>query len=134
MSGLVLKLSPKERLLINGAVLENGPRRSRLSVVTPNANILRLKDALHPEDTKTPVRRVCYIAQLVLSGDITRQQALPQLTLGISQLKQVLPSGRCFEALNTAHEAAQSGQFYQCLKALRQLISVEDTLLASVGT
>ena len=30
MTGLVLKLSPKERVLINGAVIENGDRRSRL--------------------------------------------------------------------------------------------------------
>ena len=36
MSGLVLKLSPKERVLINGAVIENGDRRSRkLSIMTP---------------------------------------------------------------------------------------------------
>ena len=69
MSGLVLKLGPKERVLINGAVVENGDRRSRLSIVTPNANILRLRDAIHPEEVNTPVRRVCYIAQLVLSGD-----------------------------------------------------------------
>jgi hypothetical protein len=69
MSGLVLKLGPKERVLINGAVIENGDRRTRLSIMTPNANILRLRDALHPEEVTTPVRRVCYIAQLVLSGD-----------------------------------------------------------------
>ncbi len=30
MSGLVLKLGPKERVLINGAVIENGDKRSRL--------------------------------------------------------------------------------------------------------
>ena len=48
MSGLVLKLAPKERILINGAVIENGDRRSRLSIMTPNANILRLRDAIHP--------------------------------------------------------------------------------------
>ena len=69
MSGLVLKLSPKERVLINGAVIENGDRRSRLSIMTPDANILRLRDAIHPEDAKTPVRRLCYAMQLVLSGD-----------------------------------------------------------------
>ena len=69
MSGLVLKLGPKERILINGAVIENGDRRSRLSVMTSGANILRLRDAIHPEDAKTPVRRVCYAVQLVLSGD-----------------------------------------------------------------
>lgn len=129
MSGLILKLSPKERLLINGAVLENGSRRSRLSVVTPNANILRLKDALHPEDINTPVRRVCYISQLVLSGDIPHEKALPQLSSGIAQLKQALPSGRCFEVLTQADHAARSGQYYQCLKFLRQLIAIEDALL-----
>ena len=45
MSGLVLKLAPKERVLINGAVIENGDRRTRVAILTPNANILRLKDA-----------------------------------------------------------------------------------------
>ncbi|MDJ0638091.1 MAG: flagellar biosynthesis repressor FlbT, partial [Paracoccaceae bacterium] len=38
MSGLVLKLAPKERVLINGAVIENGDRRTRMSILTPNAN------------------------------------------------------------------------------------------------
>ena len=69
MSGLVLKLGPHERVLINGAVIENGDKRSRLAIMTPNAKILRLRDAIHPEEVNTPVRRVCYIAQLVLTGD-----------------------------------------------------------------
>ena len=56
-------------MLINGAVIENGEKRSRLAIMTPNAHILRLRDAIHPEEVTTPVKRVCYIAQLVLSGD-----------------------------------------------------------------
>ena len=59
MSGLVLKLGPHERVLINGAVIENGDKRSRLAIMTPQANILRLRDAIHPEEVNTPVRRVC---------------------------------------------------------------------------
>ncbi|MDX1785872.1 MAG: flagellar biosynthesis repressor FlbT, partial [Roseovarius sp.] len=80
MSGLVLKLGPKERVLINSAVVENGERRARLSIVTPDANILRLRDAIHPDAANTPVRRVCYAAQLVLSGDSNPEDArLPLL-------------------------------------------------------
>ena len=80
MSGLVLKLAPKERVLVNGAVIENGDRRSRLSIVTPDAHILRLRDAIHPEQANTPVRRVCYAAQLVLSGDVDPEEdRLPML-------------------------------------------------------
>jgi len=75
MSGLILKLGPKERILINGAVIENGDRRSRLAIMTPDAHILRLRDAIHPEDARTPVRRVCYAVQLVLSGDADKDEA-----------------------------------------------------------
>ncbi|MBZ4689719.1 MAG: flbT [Cereibacter sp.] len=74
MTGLVLKLGPHERVLINGAVIENGERRSKLAVMTPNANNLRLRDAIHPGEVTTPVRRVCYIAQLVLSGMSMRRR------------------------------------------------------------
>ncbi|MEM9973234.1 MAG: flagellar biosynthesis repressor FlbT [Pseudomonadota bacterium] len=131
MSGLVLKLAPKERILINGAVIENGDRRSRLSIVTPNANILRLRDAIHPTEAKTPVRRVCYIAQLVLSGDARPEDAQPQLLRGIEQLSQVFRDGASLEQLSTATEATLAGQYYQALKALRGLIAREDRLIGS---
>ena len=90
MSGLVLKLGPKERVLVNGAVIENGDRRSRLSILTPNANILRLRDAIRPDEVTTPVRRVCYIAQLILSGDADPDEGRTQLLRGVEQLSQVL--------------------------------------------
>ena len=131
MSGLVLKLGPKERVLINGAVIENGDRRSRLSIVTPNANILRLRDAIHPEDAKTPVRRVCYIAQLVLSGDADPEEARLQLLRGIEQLSQVLRDDDSRTRLSMATDAVVDGQFYQALKALRALLPREDRLLAA---
>lgn len=130
MSGLVLKLGPKERILINGAVIENGDRRSRLSIVTPNANILRLRDAIHPEDATTPVRRVCYVAQLVLSGDAEEEEGKHQLLRGIEQLSQALTDHDSRTHLDTATAAVLEGQFYPCLKALRSLLPREDRLLA----
>ncbi|MCV6591651.1 MAG: flagellar biosynthesis repressor FlbT [Silicimonas sp.] len=129
MSGLVLKLAPKERVLINGAVIENGDRRTRLAILTPNANILRLKDALHPDEANTPVRRVCYIAQLVLSGDAEPEEARTQLLTGIEQLSQVLTDIDSRKLLDDATEAVMSARFYQAMKALRSLIPREDRLL-----
>jgi len=131
MSGLVLKLGPHERVLINGAVIENGERRSRLSIVTPNANILRLRDAIHPEEVTTPVRRVCYIAQLVLSGDAEPEEAGLQLLRGIEQLSQVLTDSDSRAQLATATDAVMEKQFYQALKALRTLLPREERLLAA---
>jgi len=129
MSGLVLKLAPKERVLINGAVIENGDRRTRMSIVTPNANILRLKDALHPDEAKTPVKRVCYIAQLVLSGDVDPEDAKQQLLKGIEQLSQVFLDADSRRILADATEAVMGERLYQALKALRLLIPREERLL-----
>ncbi len=131
MTGLVLKLAPKERVLINGAVIENGDRRSRLAIMTPNAHILRLRDAIHPEEVNTPVRRVCYIAQLVLSGDTSPEEAHMQLLRGIEQLSQVLTDHDSRTQLNMATAALLEGQHYQVLKALRSLLPREERLLAA---
>ncbi len=130
MTGLVLKLGPRERVLVNGAVIENGDRRSRLAILTPNANILRLRDAVSPDQANTPVRRVCYIAQLALSGDADVTEAQSQLTRGIDQLAQVLRDGTSRESLDAARTAAVAGDFYRALKRLRSLLPLEERLLA----
>jgi flagellar biosynthesis repressor protein FlbT len=130
MSGLVIKLGPHERVLINGAVIENGDRRSRLAIMTPNAHILRLRDAIHPEEVNTPVRRVCYIAQLVLSGDAEANDAQMQLLRGIEQLSQVLIDPDSRLQLTLASKAVLEDQHYQALKHLRSLLPREERLMA----
>jgi len=131
MTGLVLKLGPHERVLINGAVVENGEKRSRLAIMTPHANILRLRDAIHPEEVNTPVRRVCYIAQLVLSGDANPADARMQLLRGIEQLSQALTDHDSRTLLTQATAAVLDDQHYQALKALRGLLPREERLLAA---
>ncbi len=133
MGGLVLKLSPKERLLINGAVIENGDRRCRISIVTPDANILRLRDALHPEEAITPVRRICYGAQLILSGDADPENARLPLLRRIEELSQVFTDIDSRSVLAAATAAVIEGNYYKCLKALRSLMPREDRLMAASG-
>lgn len=131
MSGLVLKLGPRERILINGAVIENGERRARVSIVTPGAHILRLRDAIHPDEATTPVRRVCYAVQLVLTGDADPEEMRLQLLRRIEELSRALTDHDSRRHLDLATSELLSGRFYQCLKALRALIPREDRLLAA---
>jgi flagellar biosynthesis repressor protein FlbT len=131
MSGLVLKLGPKERVLVNGAVIENGDRRARLNIVSPEANILRLRDAIHPEEVNTPVRRVCYIAQLVLSGDADPAEAKLQLLRGIEQLSQVLSDRDSRSILAKATTHVLDNKHYHALKEMRGLLPREARLLAA---
>lgn len=131
MSGLVLKLGPKERVLVNGAVIENGDKRSRLNILTPEVNILRLRDALHPDEVNTPVKRVCYILQLILSGDVNADEAKLQLLRGIEQLSQVFKDSDSRGILDTTTAHVSETRFYPALKALRALLAREERLLAA---
>ena len=131
MSGLVLKLQPKERLLVNGAVIENGERRTKFSIVSSDANILRLKDAIHPDEANTPVKRACYTAQLVLSGNTSAQLVQDSLLCRIEELSQVFTDRDSRQCIAAASHALINGKYYQCLKALRSLIPREERLLAA---
>lgn len=129
MTGLVLKLAPKERVLINGAVLENGPRRSKFAIVTPSANILRLKDAIHPEDANTPMGRVCFQLQLILAGNCDIESVGSQVSSQIAGISEILVDPVSQEYLNAARSALTEGRFYAALKALKPLLPLEKSLL-----
>lgn len=130
MGGLVLKLAPHERVLVNGAVIENGDRRGRIRILTENAQILRLKDALHPDEIDTPVKRVCYVLQLALSGDLVEEQAKYQALRGVEQLSQVFGDADSRRILDATGEYLMESKFYPSLKSLRKLLSREARMLA----
>ena len=131
--GLVLKLAPGERVLINGAVIENGDRRTRLTLMTPNAHVLRLRDAIHPDEAVTPVRRVCYVAQLAVAGEADPDEARSQLMTGIDQLAGVFEDAESVAALDAAATHTMHQRFYPALRALRSLLPREAQLIAAAG-
>lgn len=129
MAGLVLKLGPKERVLINGAVLENDVRRSRFSIVTPSANVLRLKDAIHPENANTPISRICYQLQLILAGSSSAETANPQIRKQVHELSGIFKDHFCREHLSNAGDAINEGKYYSALKSLKAMLPIEQDLL-----
>lgn len=130
MSGLVLKLAPNERVLINGAVIENGDKRARISIKTANAHILRLRDAIHPDNVNTPVSRVCYICQLVLTGDADEAEAHQQVLTGIELLSRALSDQDSRTVLDAATQAVLQRNYYHALKQLRLMLLREARLLS----
>jgi flagellar biosynthesis repressor protein FlbT len=129
MPGLILKLRAHEQILVNGVVMQNGDRNARLIIKTPDANILRLRDAIHPDDVDTPVKRVCYIAQLAVAGEVESEQAVTQLGSGISQLQDALSGFDGCEFLDIAIDQLRRRNFYGVLRALRRLLTIEALLL-----
>lgn len=130
MTGLVIRLAPRERVLLNGAIIENGDKRTSLSIKTPNANVLRLRDAIHPDDAKTPVKRTCYLVQLILSGDGNADDLSRPLLRSIEHLTQVFQDSDSDRYLTQATEAVMAREYYQALKALRGLLPREARILS----
>lgn len=130
MTGLVIRLAPHERFLLNGAIIENGDRRASLSIKTRQANVLRLRDAIHPDQANTPVKRTCYLAQLVLSGDSTPEDIRAPLLRAIEQLSQVFLDPDSRGLLATATERVLEDEYYQALKCLKSLLPREARLFA----
>ncbi|MEL6265464.1 MAG: flagellar biosynthesis repressor FlbT [Pseudomonadota bacterium] len=129
MPGLILKLRAHEQILVNGVVMQNGDRNARLIVKTPDAKILRLRDAIHPDEVDTPVKRVCYVAQLAVAGEAEPEQAARDLDRGIEQLRAALAGVEGAEALDDALFELRRRNFYACLRQLRRLLPVEAGLL-----
>jgi flagellar protein FlbT len=99
--------------------------------MTPDANILRLRDAIHPEEANTPVRRVCYATQLILSGDSDPAAARLPLLRRIEELSQVFTDPDSRASLAEATDALIKDHHYKCLKALRTLLPREERLFAA---
>lgn len=131
MSGFVLNLAPNERVLINGVVIENGDRSAKLAIKTPDASILRQRDAIHPDSACTPVSRACYIAQLILSGEADPTEGRQQLLLAIKQLSQVFQDRDSRQLLADATAGALGGNVYGAMRKLRDLLPRESRLFAS---
>lgn len=123
MAGLILKLRPKEQLLINGVVVENGDRRAMLRVRTEGANILRLRDAMRPEDATTPEKRAYYAAQLAISGELTPAQAQVLIDQALAAFRT--GAHGAFRQVIMAH--AEAGEFYKAMCHIR------DTALPARG-
>jgi len=120
MSGLALKLAPKERVLINGVVVENGPRRAQLLIKTDNASVLRLRDALDEADVVGPASEAYFTAQRCVAGEISAEEADQLLTPALSELSKL-----DVDAVEKAKRSLTDGNLYRVMRALKPMLETE---------
>jgi flagellar protein FlbT len=133
MSGLIISLKPNERFLVNGALLSNGDKRSQICIEGEDVYVLRLSDALHPDTVNTPVKRVYYLVQLILSGDVSPSDFSESLQDGLQALIAVFQNTPLVDYLEKAKKSALRGRYYSTLYTLKGLLKLEAEMLASVN-
>ena len=130
MAGLVLTLRPYEKVLVAGVVLQNGKRRTELRVCDERAGVLRLSEALHPDQATTPLTRTYYVAQAIVAGDAEENVAAPVLLRLIEEARAGFSGFAFAPALAAAEAAAGRGAYYRVMRLLRPLLPQEAALLA----
>ena len=128
MSGLMLKLAPGERFIINGTMLENGDKPGRIRVPGPDVMVLRCRDALKPEDVNTPVKQVYYAIQLLITRDLEEEHTLPALYRACEDLKTAFEPANP-DLIPILYEMIRRGNYYSALCYLKQVIELEGQLL-----
>jgi flagellar protein FlbT len=126
---LRLTLKPRERVIIGGAVLRNGPSQVRLAVEN-EVPVLREADILSPGAVRTPCERVYLALQLLYvdPGAAAQHEATYHALAG--EVLAAAPSCQPhFEAI-AGHLARRN--YYQALKRAQGLLRHERRLLAHV--
>ena len=129
MSGLVFKVAPGERFIINGATLENGDKPARIRVVEGDARVLRCRDAMHPEEVNTPVKQIYYAIQLLITGDLDEAKTLPAIDAECEKLEDAF-SHIDADMIPVLRSMLGRGNYYSAMCHLRQVLALEAELLA----
>ena len=124
---LKISLRPGEMVAVNGAVLTSIGRAEML--VEGQANILRGRDVMSPEEAVTPASRLyfsCMMAYIDPGHRTTHQEHLAGFLEDLMAALQA-PEARVACVRNATHAAR--GDYYMALGECRRLIAYEHRLL-----
>jgi len=126
-----LSLRAHEKIYINGAILKF-PHKVTLELLN-DATFLLEAHVLQPEQTTTPLRQLYFVVQTMLidpsSASMTRLLFEKMLTSTAGSFEDA----DVLHGLNQVDKLVTEDRFYEALKQLRGLFSVEAHILASSG-
>ena len=119
-----------DKIIINGAVIENLGSNSKLSVHN-RAAILRGKEILSAEDSTTPAARVYFALQCAYIFPERRGDHLETLENFLDEYIKACPSAQ--PIAKKIRESVAGEEIYRGLKSAQKLIEHEGELLRSLG-
>jgi flagellar protein FlbT len=123
---LTINLKAKERLIVNGAVLENSGAPSKL-LIHNTAALLREKDILTEDQASTPARRIYFAVQCEYLFPGKEALFLPIIDKFLREFAAAAPSAASL--VREIAEQVGAGEWYRALKAAKQLIAREQEIL-----
>ena len=130
---LKLSLKPNEKIVLNGAVIQNGDRRTTL-LLQNKASVLREKDIMQLEEANTPVRRIYLpIMLMYLQGHESSEQ-YSEFALRMTEFMGVVRVPAILEECVNVSREVMSGEYYKALSRCRKLMDYEAERLKAEGS
>lgn len=125
---LKIQIRPKHKIIINGAVLENVSSRSASFILHNKASVLKDADIIVADEAVTPATRIYFSVQCMYLFPDDGEDRLPILNQLVQDYLEAAPSSLEIISRLKAHIAV--GEFYQALRAARELINHEGVILS----
>ena len=127
---LRIKLPSKEKIIINGAVIENAGEATTI-ILHNKVDILRRKEVMKEEDAITPSRRVYYILQCAYLFENERQKYLDLAAEFMGEYEEAAPSAKAI--CDEIRGFISSEKFYDALRKTTELLDHEAERLKEIG-
>ncbi len=128
---LKLSLKPGERFVLNGAVVENGDRRSTL-VLQNRAAVLREKDIMQAEEADSPARRVYFPVMMMYLDQGREGPFYDEFVLRMTEFMGAIRNPDVLNSCVAINRDIMAGDFYKALSKCRKLMDYEAERLAHV--
>lgn len=129
---LKLSLKPAEKFVLNGAVLQNGDRRTTL-VVQNRASVLREKDILQEGDADTPAKRIYFPVMMMYIDQDSGSPYYDEFVLRMTEFMNAVRNPQVLKTCVAISRDVMGGQFYKALSGCRDLIDYETEVMGSVS-
>lgn len=123
---LTINLRPRERLIINGVVIENSGQAAKI-LVHNTAALLREKDILTEAQATTPARRIYFALQCEYLFPGKDEVFLPIIEQFLRDFAAAAPSTAAL--VQDIRDCVDSGQLYKALRSARVLMNREQEIL-----
>jgi len=123
---LLIDLKPGEKVIINGAVIENAGANTKIRICN-DSTLLRHKEIMVEEEAKTPAARVYFCLQNAYIFPAKRAQYMALYSTYLTEFVDACPSAA--DIADQIRAEAEQGHYYKALKWAGKLLKHEGEII-----
>lgn len=127
---LKLSLKPGEKFVLNGAVVQNGDRRSVL-LLQNKASVLRERDIMQEDEVNSPARHLYFPVMMMYLDEANASRYHDEFVRRLAEFMSVIANPQIMAECVNISKYLLEREYYKALMLCRKLIEYEDERLGN---